>query len=277
MWSGLWSLIVVGALVLLFLLKWIYVLKEYERGVVFRLGRVLRVPKGPGFLLVFWPIDRIVVVSLRTVVHDIPPQDVITRDNVSVRVSAVVYFRVVEPIRSIIAVQRYENATSQLGQTTLRSVIGQAELDEVLAERERLNRRIQAIIDHQSNLWGIQIALVEIKHVDLPQEMQRAMARQAEAEREKRAKIIHAEGEYVAAERLADAAQVMQREPTALHLRYLQTLTEIAAERNSTILFPLPLDLLRPFLEKALSPPHREEPPRREGRRMPPSAEAQPR
>jgi regulator of protease activity HflC (stomatin/prohibitin superfamily) len=255
--------VVVAVLVgLTVLAKWINVLNEYERGVVFRLGRVLAKAKGPGFVLVLWPIDRIVRVSLRTVVMDIPPQDVITRDNVSLKVSAVVYFRVIDPNKSVIAVEEYRFATSQLSQTTLRSVLGQVDLDELLAEREKINQRLQAIIDRHSDPWGIKIALVEVKHVDLPQEMQRAIARQAEAEREKRAKIIHAEGEFAAAQRLSDAAEVIQREPATLQLRYLQTLTEIATEKNSTIVFPLPIDTILPFLhmrEQARAPVGEEE------------------
>ncbi|HPW54635.1 MAG: slipin family protein [Thermoanaerobaculaceae bacterium] len=234
---------------LVLVVKWINILNEYERGVIFRLGRVLGQPKGPGFVFVFWPIDRMVKVGLRTVVLDIPPQDVITRDNVSVKVNAVVYFRIINPIKAIIEVENYIYATSQLAQTTLRSILGEVELDELLAEREKLNQRLQEVIDRHSDPWGVKVALVEVKHVDLPQEMQRAMARQAEAEREKRAKIIHADGEFQAAQRLSDAAQVMQREPATLQLRYLQTLTEIAAEKNSTIVFPLPIDTLKPFLD----------------------------
>jgi regulator of protease activity HflC (stomatin/prohibitin superfamily) len=238
----------VVALSALFVLgKWINVLNEYERGVIFRLGHVLPKPKGPGFVLVYWPVDRMVRVSLRTVVMDIAPQDVITRDNVSLKVSAVVYFRVIQPNQAVIGVEEYRFATSQLSQTTLRSVLGQVELDELLAEREKINQRLQEIIDRQSDPWGIKVSLVEVKHVDLPQEMQRAIARQAEAEREKRAKIIHAEGEFAAAERLSDAAEVIQRQPVTLQLRYLQTLTEIATEKNSTIVFPLPIDTLLPF------------------------------
>ncbi|MEW6337335.1 MAG: slipin family protein [Acidobacteriota bacterium] len=229
------------------LFKWINILNEYERGVIFRLGRVLTEPKGPGFVFVFWPIDRMVKVTLRTVVLDIPPQDVITRDNVSVKVNAVVYFRVMGPVRAIIDVENYVYATSQLAQTTLRSILGEVELDELLAEREKLNQRLQEVIDRHSDPWGVKVSLVEVKHVDLPQEMQRAMARQAEAEREKRAKIIHAEGEFQAAQRLQDAAAVMQKEPATLQLRYLQTLTEIATEKNSTIVFPLPIDTIRMF------------------------------
>lgn len=244
--------VVIAAFIgLILVVKWINILNEYERGVIFRLGRVLGQPKGPGFVFVFWPIDRMVKVGLRTVVMDIPPQDVITRDNVSVKVNAVVYFRIINPVKAIIEVENYIYATSQLAQTTLRSILGEVELDELLAEREKLNHRLQEVIDRHSDPWGVKVALVEVKHVDLPQEMQRAMARQAEAEREKRAKIIHAEGEFQAAQRLSDAAQVMQREPATLQLRYLQTLTEIATEKNSTIVFPLPIDTLKPFLDMA--------------------------
>jgi regulator of protease activity HflC (stomatin/prohibitin superfamily) len=244
-----WILLIALAalVVVLLLIKWINVLNEYQRGVVFRLGHVLRQAKGPGFVLIFWPVDRMVRVSLRTVVMDVPAQDVITRDNVSLKVSAVVYFRVIDPNKSVIAVEDERFATSQLSQTTLRSVLGQVELDELLTEREKINQRLQEIIDRQSDPWGIKVSLVEVKQVDLPLEMQRAIARQAEAEREKRAKIIHAEGEFAAAQRLSDAAEVIQREPATLQLRYLQTLTEIATERNSTIVFPLPIDTLLPF------------------------------
>jgi regulator of protease activity HflC (stomatin/prohibitin superfamily) len=232
-------------LVVLYLLSSIKILNEYERGVIFRLGKLLPDPKGPGIILVFRPIDRMVRVSLRTVVHDVPPQDIITHDNVSVKVNAVVYFRVLEPRRAIVEVENYLYATSQLAQTTLRSVLGQADLDDLLAQRERLNHDLQRILDTRTDPWGIKVSAVEVKHVDLPQDMQRAMAKQAEAEREKRAKIIHAEGEFVASEQLKNAAEVINREPLAITLRYLQTLTEIAAEKNSTIVFPLPIDLLR--------------------------------
>jgi regulator of protease activity HflC (stomatin/prohibitin superfamily) len=233
------------AIVVLYIISAITILNEYERGVVFRLGKLLPQPKGPGVVLVFRPIDRLVRVSLRTVVLDVPPQDIITRDNVSVKVNAVVYFRVIDPRRAIVEVENYLYATSQLAQTTLRSVLGQAELDDLLASRERLNQELQRILDHQTDPWGIKVSAVEVKHVDLPQDMQRAMARQAEAEREKRAKIIHAEGELTASEKLAQAAAIIDREPSAITLRYLQTLTEIAAEQNSTIVFPLPLDLIQ--------------------------------
>jgi len=232
-------------LVVLYLFSSIKILNEYERGVIFRLGKLLPDPKGPGIILVFRPIDRMVRVSLRTVVHDVPPQDIITHDNVSVKVNAVVYFRVLEPRRAIVEVENYLYATSQLAQTTLRSVLGQADLDDLLAQRERLNHDLQRILDTRTDPWGIKVSAVEVKHVDLPQDMQRAMAKQAEAEREKRAKIIHAEGEFVASEQLKNAAEVINREPLAITLRYLQTLTEIAAEKNSTIVFPLPIDLLR--------------------------------
>ena len=227
----------------------IQVLAEYERGVIFRLGKLLPAPKGPGVVLVFRPIDRIVRISLRTVVHDVPPQDIITRDNVSVKVNAVVYYRVIDPRRAVVEVENFSYATSQLAQTTLRSVLGQAELDDLLAEREQLNQQLQQILDTQTDPWGIKVSAVEVKHVDLPQDMQRAMARQAEAEREKRAKIIHAEGELIASEKLSQAAAVIGREAGAMTLRYLQTLNEIAAEQNSTIVFPLPIDLL-PLLRK---------------------------
>jgi regulator of protease activity HflC (stomatin/prohibitin superfamily) len=236
---------VVAVLVVLYLLSSIQILAEYERGVVFRLGKLLPQPKGPGVVLVFRPIDRLVRISLRTVVLDVPPQDIISRDNVSVKVNAVVYFRVVDPRRAVVEVENFNYATSQLSQTTLRSVLGQAELDDLLAERDRLNSQLQQILDHQTDPWGIKVSAVEVKHVDLPQDMQRAMARQAEAEREKRAKIIHAEGELIASEKLAQAAGVLAQQPSAITLRYLQTLTEIGSEQNSTIVFPLPIELLR--------------------------------
>jgi len=238
-------MLVVAAIVLLYVLTSIQILPEYERGVIFRLGKLLPVPKGPGVVLVFRPIDRIVRVSLRTVVHDVPPQDIITRDNVSVKVNAVVFFRVVDAPRAVVEVENYIYATSQLAQTTLRSVLGQAELDDLLAERDRLNQQLQQILDHQTDPWGIKVSAVEVKHVDLPENMQRAMGRQAEAEREKRAKIIHAEGELIASDKLAQAAAIIDREPAAITLRYLQTLTEIGAEKNSTIVFPLPLEMMR--------------------------------
>jgi len=243
-----WGLAIALFVVFVLLSKWVNVLREYERAVVFRLGRVLERPKGPGLVLILWPIDRVVRVSLRTMVEAIPSQDVITRDNVSLKVSAVLYFRVLEPIKAIVEVEQYMPATSQLAQTTLRSVLGMVELDELLTQREKINQRLQEIIDKHAGPWGVKVSMVEVKHVDLPQEMQRAMARQAEAEREKRAKIIHAEGEFTAARQLASAAELMQREPASLQLRYLQTLVEISSGRTSTILFPLPIDLLAPLL-----------------------------
>jgi regulator of protease activity HflC (stomatin/prohibitin superfamily) len=242
--------LVAVALVVLYLLSSIHILREYERGVIFRLGKLLPQPKGPGLVLVFRPIDSMVKVRLRTVVHDVPPQDIITRDNVSVKVNAVVYYRVIDPRRAVVEVEDYSYATSQLAQTTLRSVLGQAELDDLLASRERLNQELQEILDHQTDPWGIKVSAVEVKHVDLPENMQRAMARQAEAEREKRAKIIHAEGELIASEKLAQAAGVINTQTGAMTLRYLQTLNEIAAERNSTIVVPLPVELLEPLLRK---------------------------
>ena len=237
--------LILGVVLLLYVISSIQILSEYERGVIFRLGKLLPQPKGPGVILVFRPIDRIVRLSLRTLVHDVPPQDVITRDNVSVKVSAVVYFRVIDPRKAIVEVENYLYATSQLSQTTLRSVLGQAELDDLLAQRERLNQQLQHILDNETEPWGIKVSSVEVKNVDLPPDMQRAMARQAEAERERRAKIIHADGELQASEKLAQAAAVIEREPAAMTLRYLQTLTEIASEQNSTILFPIPIELVR--------------------------------
>jgi regulator of protease activity HflC (stomatin/prohibitin superfamily) len=241
------AMIVAIVIGVLYILKCVNVLNEYERAVVFRLGRVLERPKGPGVVLIFWPLDRMVRMSLRTVVLDVPPQDVITRDNVSVKVNAVVYFRVVDPSRAVVEVENFLYATSQIAQTTLRSVLGQAEMDELLSHRDKLNDQLQTIIDAQTDPWGIKVANVEVKHVDLPQEMQRAMARQAEAEREKRAKIIHARGELEASQALAEAANVISTNPVTLQLRYLQTLTEIATEKNSTIIFPLPIELLKAF------------------------------
>jgi regulator of protease activity HflC (stomatin/prohibitin superfamily) len=243
--------LIVVFVVIVYLVGSIKVLAEYERGVIFRLGKLLPQPKGPGVVLVFAPIDRMIKVSLRTVVLDVPPQDVITRDNVSVKVNAVLYFRVMEPRKAIVEVESYHYATSQLAQTTLRSVLGQVELDDLLSERERLNQQLQKILDLHTDPWGVKVSAVEVKHVDLPQDMQRAMARQAEAEREKRAKIIHAEGELIASEKLSQAAAVISREPGAMTLRYLQTLNEIAAEQNSTIVFPLPVDLLPLFRTRA--------------------------
>ncbi len=245
--------IVVITLVVLYLLNSIKILKEYERGVIFRLGRVLSKAKGPGLILVFAPIDRMVRVSLRIVAMDIPSQDVITKDNVSVKVNAVVYFRVLEPKKAIIEVQDYLFATSQLAQTTLRAVLGEVELDELLSKREKLNSQLQEILDKHTDPWGIKVQLVETKHVDLPDNMVRAIARQAEAERDRRAKVIHAEGEYQAAGKLTKAADIISTNPQALQLRFLGTLTEISAEKNSTIIFPLPLDLIKAFMEKKKS------------------------
>jgi regulator of protease activity HflC (stomatin/prohibitin superfamily) len=240
---------VAGAVVFWLLLS-VKVLNEYERGVVFRLGKLLPEPKGPGLVIVAWPIDRMVRVTLRTVVHDVPPQDVITRDNVTVKVNAVVYFRVMDPVKSVVQVENYLYATSQEAQTTLRSILGQAHLDELLSERERLGNALQEVIDQHTDPWGVKVTQVAVKAVDLPQEMQRAMAKQAEAEREKRAKVIHASGEYEASKQLTQAAQALQAEPVAIHLRYLQTLTEIAAEKNSTIVFPLPIDFMKALLKE---------------------------
>ncbi|MCR4416703.1 MAG: slipin family protein [Ignavibacteria bacterium] len=235
--------------VILILSSAIKILREYERGVVFRLGRLIGA-KGPGLIFLIPLVDRMVRVSLRTIVMDVPPQDIITKDNVSLKVNAVVYFRVVQAEKAIVEVEDYLNATSQLSQTTLRSVLGQSQLDELLAERDKINRELQKIIDHQTEPWGIKVSNVEIKHVDLPIEMQRAMARQAEAERERRAKIIHAEGEYQASQKLKEAAQIIEDHPVAVQLRFLQTLSEVASEKNSTTIFPIPIELIKPFLKK---------------------------
>ena len=243
-------LIILGIL-LLYLFSVINILREYERGVIFRLGRLLPQAKGPGIILVFWPIDRIQKVSLRTVTMDVPSQDVITRDNVTVKVNAIIYFRVVDANKAIVSVENYLFATSQLAQTTLRSVLGQVELDGLLSQREELNSRLQTILDEQTDVWGIKVSMVAVKAVDLPTEMRRAMAKQAEAERERRAKVIHAEGEYQAAEKLKDAACVLAQEPLSIQLRYLSTLTEIGIEQNSTIIFPIPVDLLSPLIQRA--------------------------
>ena len=236
--------IIVLLVILLYVANSIKILNEYERAVIFRLGKLYPRPKGPGVILVFAPIDRMVRVSLRTIVMDVPPQDVITKDNVSVKVNAVVYFRVMDPQRSVVEVENFHYATSQLAQTTLRSVLGQVELDGLLSERDQLNQQLQQILDLHTDPWGVKVSSVEVKHVDLPVDMQRAMAAQAEAEREKRAKIIHANGEFLASEKLAQAAEVMSTQPLSAVLRYLQTLTEIAGEKNSTIVFPLPIDLM---------------------------------
>jgi regulator of protease activity HflC (stomatin/prohibitin superfamily) len=240
---------IVILLVVIVLFMAIKVLNEYERAVIFRLGRIID-HKGPGIIILIPIIDRMVRVGLRTVALDVPPQDVITRDNVSVKVSAVIYFRVMDPTKAVIDVENYLYATSQLAQTTLRSVCGQSELDELLAERDKLNLQIQEILDSRTEPWGVKVSMVEVKQIDLPLEMQRAIARQAEAERERRAKIINAEGEFQAAARLAEAAIIIAKEPTALQLRFLQTLVEVSAEKNSTIIFPIPIDLLQPFLRK---------------------------
>jgi len=237
-------------LVIFFLSSAIRILNEYERGVIFRLGRVLGA-KGPGLILLIPIVDKMIKVDLRTVTMDVPPQDVITRDNVSVKVNAVVYFRVMDAVKATIEVQQYLYATSQLAQTTLRSVCGQAELDKILSEREKVNTEIQEILDMHTDPWGIKVTVVEVKQIDLPQEMQRAMAKQAEAERERRAKVINAEGEFQAAARMADAAAIIEAHPIALQLRYLQTLREVASEHNSTTLFPIPIDLFKPFLKMA--------------------------
>jgi regulator of protease activity HflC (stomatin/prohibitin superfamily) len=226
----------------------IRILREYERGVVFRLGRLIAI-KGPGLIILIPVIDKMVKVSLRTLVLDVPPQDVITQDNVSIKVNAVVYFRVIQPQKCIVEVENYLTATSQLSQTTLRSVLGQSELDDLLSQRDKINQKLQQIIDAHTEPWGIKVSNVEVKQIDLPQEMQRAMAKQAEAERERRSKIIAAEGEFQASQRLADAAKILNEQPSAITLRYLQTLREIATEKNSTTIFPVPIDLLKPFLE----------------------------
>jgi len=235
--------------VVLILSSAIKILREYERGVVFRLGRLIGA-KGPGLIFLIPLVDRMVRVSLRTIVMDVPPQDIITKDNVSLKVNAVVYFRVVQAEKAIVEVEDYLNATSQLSQTTLRSVVGQSQLDELLAERDKINRELQKIIDNQTEPWGIKVSNVEIKHVDLPIEMQRAMARQAEAERERRAKIIHAEGEFQASQKLKEAAQIIENHPVAVQLRFLQTLSEVASEKNSTTIFPIPIELFKPFMKK---------------------------
>jgi len=241
-----YPIIVVG-LIVLYIMNSIKVLREYERGVIFRLGRLLAHPKGPGLILVFSPIDRIVKISLRLITMDIPPQDVITKDNVTVKVNAVLYFRVIDPNKCVIEVQDYIYATSQLAQTTLRSLLGQVPLDDLLSERDKLNARLQEIIEQHTDPWGIKVQLVEMKQVDLPENMIRAIAKQAEAERERRAKVIHAEGEFQAADKLTQAADIISRNPQTIQLRYLSTLAEIATEKNSTIVFPLPLDFLKAF------------------------------
>lgn len=244
----MYAILVLVVLVVMFLAAAIRILNEYERAVIFRLGRVLAT-KGPGLIILIPVIDRMVRVDMRTIAMDVPPQDVITRDNISIKVNAVVYFRVIDANRAIIEVENYLYATSQLAQTTLRSVCGQVELDEILASREKLNVHLQEILDRSTDPWGIKVTLVEVKHIDLPEEMKRAMAKQAEAERERRAKVISAEGEYQAAQRLADAAQLISTQPIALQLRFLQTLVQIGTENNTTTVFPVPIDLFTPFLK----------------------------
>jgi len=244
-----YGLVVIIFIAIFLFFKWVNILREYERAVTFWLGRLSSHPKGPGLVFIFWPFEVMIKVSLQTVVLDVPPQDIITRDNVSVKVNAIVYFRVVDPQRAVVQVQNYLYATSQLAQTTLRSVLGQAELDDLLSEREKLNVQLQEIIDRHTDPWGIKVSMVEVKNVDLPPDMQRAMARQAEAEREKRAKIIHAAGELEASVKLAEAANIVSSNPVTLQLRYLQTLTEISAEKNSTIIFPFPIDIIKAFIK----------------------------
>ena len=240
-------------LVVLYLTNCVKILREYERGVIFRLGRLTPEPLGPGLKFIVFPIDRLMRISLRTITLDVPPQDVITKDNVSLKVNAVVYFRVIEPNKAVVQVEDYLFATSQMAQTTLRSVLGQVELDELLIHRDELNQRLQSIIDKQTEPWGVKVSAVEIKQVDLPEEIRRAMARQAEAERVRRAKVIGAEAEFQAAQKLVDAARLMSDHPMALQMRYLQTLAEIATEKNSTTIFPIPIDLIKPFLDRAKS------------------------
>lgn len=241
---------IIAGVVALYLISCIKIFNEYERAVIFRLGRVLDKPKGPGIVFVLWPIDRAVKVSLRLVTLDVPPQDIITKDNVSAKVNAVTYFRVMDPIKATIEVQDYQFATSQMAQTTLRSVIGEMELDTLLSQREKINNTLQTILDKQTDPWGIKVSNVEVKHVDLSEELRRVMARQAEAERERRAKVVAAEGEYQAAEKICQAAELMQKSPMALQLRYLQTLVEIGKENNTTTLFPIPIDIFKVFSEK---------------------------
>jgi regulator of protease activity HflC (stomatin/prohibitin superfamily) len=251
--TGVVAFVIIG----IYLLSSIKILREYERGVIFRLGRLLEAAKGPGVILVFWPIDTIVRISLRQEAFEVPPQDIITRDNVTLKVNAVIFLRVIDPRRAVVEVTNYQYQTSQFAQTTLRSVLGEVELDELLSHRDKLNARIQSILDTHTAPWGVKVVNVEVKQVDLPESMLRAMAKQAEAEREKRSKIIHAEGEFAAAQRLADAAKIISSEPITLQLRYLQTLTEIGVEKNTTIVFPLPVDIisgLTKALEKAGKP-----------------------
>ena len=256
--GGFFILVIV---LLFYLISSVKILAEYERGVIFRLGRVLREPKGPGIILVFAPLDRMTRVSLRVEAMEVPPQDLVTRDNVTVKVNAVIYFRVVDPVKAVIEVNNYLYATSQLAQTTLRSILGEVELDELLSQRERINVRLQAVLDQHTGPWGVKVTMVEVKQVDLPEQMIRAIARQAEAERERRAKIIHAEGEYMAAEKLSMAAQQIQKEPVAIQLRYLQTLVEIGAEKNTTVVFPVPVDMLASLSKIAENFNHHNTPP----------------
>jgi regulator of protease activity HflC (stomatin/prohibitin superfamily) len=248
------GLIVAGFIVLMWISSCLHVLREYERAVVFRLGRLQIPDKGPGLIFIFWPIDKLVRISLRIIAWDVPPQDTITRDNISVKVNAVVYFRVLTAQKAFIELENYRYAIEQLAQTTLRSVLGEVELDDLLAQREKLNTRLQTILDEQTEPWGIKVAKVEVKQVDLPQDMQRAIARQAEAERERRAKIINADGEFQASEKLAEAAAVLARQPITITLRYLQTLAEIGTEQNTTIVFPIPVELLSALLTKPIAP-----------------------
>ncbi len=265
MFAQLFTSVIVLVLIILvfYLITSVKILAEYERGVIFRLGRVLREPKGPGVILVFAPLDRMVRISLRIEAMEVPPQDLVTRDNVTVKVNAVIYFRVVDPTKAVIEVSNFLFATSQLAQTTLRSVLGEVELDELLSQRERVNIRLQAVLDEHTGPWGVKVTMVEVKQVDLAEQMIRAIARQAEAERERRAKIIHAEGEYMAAEKLSMAAKQIQTEPVAIQLRYLQTLVEIGAEKNSTVIFPVPMDLissLTKYLDRGSEKPSEPQP-----------------
>ena len=248
------GLIVAGIIILIWISACLHVLREYERAVVFRLGRLQTPDKGPGIIFILWPIDKLVRISLRIIAWDVPPQDTITRDNISVKVNAVVYFRVLSAQKALIELENYRYAIEQLAQTTLRSVLGEVELDDLLSQREKLNARLQTILDEQTEAWGIKVAKVEVKQVDLPQDMQRAIARQAEAERERRAKIINADGEFQASEKLAEAAAVLAREPITITLRYLQTLAEIGTEKNTTVVFPVPVELLNALLAKPTTP-----------------------
>lgn len=247
------ALIILGIL-LVWMFNSLKILNEYERAVIFRLGRVLKEPKGPGFVFVFWPIDKAVVVSMRLITLDVPPQDIITKDNVSAKVNAVAYFRVMDPTKSIIEVQNFQYATSQMAQTTLRSVLGEMDLDDLLSQREKINEKLQTILDMQTDPWGVKVSNVELKHVDISEDLRRAMARQAEAERERRAKVIAAEGEFQAAAKLTQAAEMMSKSPMSLQLRYLQTLVEIGGENNTTTLFPIPIDIFETFAKIAGNP-----------------------